>query len=172
MRHTYETSQWVAFPPEKVFAFFCDPANLPRLMPPWQQARIDHAFLAAPPLSLTPLNSAIQVASKGSVLTISFRAIPFIPIRLTWVAQISEFEWNRHFCDLQTRGPLAYWKHCHRISPETRDGLAGTIVTDQVTYALPLGPLGDIANAFAVRYQMKATFAFRQAKLPELLATR
>ena len=173
MRHTYETSQWVPFPTEKVFAFFCDPANLPRLMPPWQQARIDHAFIAAPPLSLTPLkDGGSQVAGKGSVLTISFRAVPFVPVRLTWVALISEFELNHHFCDEQTSGPLAYWRHCHVVSPETRDGIAGTLVTDNVTYALPMGPLGDVANAVAIKRQMKATFDFRQGKLPGLLSTR
>ena len=51
MRHTFEASQWVPYPPAQVFAFFSDPQNLPPLMPAWQKARIEHAFLAAPPLS-------------------------------------------------------------------------------------------------------------------------
>lgn len=170
MQHTFESSQWVPFPTEQVFAFFSDPENLPRLMPPWQRARIDHSFLAAPALSLTPLNEKAHVAGKGSVLTISFRPIPFLPIRLTWVALISEFEWNHYFCDTQVTGPLAYWNHCHVITPESRNGVDGSKVSDTVTYALPLGPLGDLANALTVRRQMKATFQFRQAKLLKLLA--
>ena len=167
MRHTYETSQWVAFPVERVFAFFCDPANLPPLMPDWQRARIDHRALIAPiPPGVNP-----KAAGEGSRLTITFRAIPFLPIRLTWLALISEFQWNDHFCDEQTRGPLAYWKHCHHISAETRDGIAGSLVTDKLTYALPLGPLGDLANFVAIRFQMKATFAFRQRRLLQLLSS-
>ena len=167
MRHTYETSQWVPFPIERVFAFFCDPANLPRLMPDWQRARIDQSQIVSP----VPPGSNPGAAGKGSRLTITFRAIPFLPVRLTWLALISEFAWNDHFCDEQTHGPLAYWKHCHHISPETRDSTAGSLVTDRVTYALPFGPLGDLANAAAIRFQMKATFAFRQRRLLQLLSS-
>jgi ligand-binding SRPBCC domain-containing protein len=168
MRHNYETSQWVPFPAADVFAFFSNPENLPRLMPPWQKARIERAFLAAP--SFSPAHWATaNVAGKGSVLTITFRAIPGLPLRLTWVALISEFAWNSHFCDEQQTGPLAYWKHCHFIAPETREGVAGSIVTDRVTYALPFGFLGDLANAVAIRGQMKSTFDFRQRQLLQLL---
>ena len=168
MRHTYETSQWVPFRIDQVFAFFCDPANLPRLMPDWQRARIDHATLVAP----EPAGAHAGAAGEGSTLKITFRALPFLPIRLTWLALISEFAWNDHFCDEQTRGPLAYWKHCHHISTETRDHIAGSLVKDHVTYALPFGPLGDLANAIAIRFQMKATFAYRQRRLLQLLSSQ
>ncbi len=167
MRHNYETLQWVPFPIERVFAFFCDPANLPRLMPDWQRARIDQSQLIPP----VPAGNYPEAAGEGSRLRITFRAIPFLPIRLTWLALISEFAWNDHFCDEQTHGPLAYWKHCHHISSETRNGIVGSLVTDKVTYALPFGPLGDLANAFAIRFQMKATFAYRQRRLLQLLSS-
>ena len=167
MRHSFETSQWVPFSVERVFTFFCDPANLPRLMPDWQRARIDQAQLIAP----VPAGNNPDAAGQGSRLTITFRIVPFLPLRLKWFALISEFAWNDHFCDEQTRGPLAYWKHCHHISVETRNGVAGSLVTDKLTYALPLGPLGDLANGIAIRFQMKATFAFRQRRLLELLSS-
>ena len=166
MRHRFTTSQWVPFPIERVFAFFCDPANLPRLMPDWQRARIDKADIVAP----VPAGSNPNAAGQGSRLTITFRILPFVPLRLTWLALISAFVWNDHFCDEQTRGPLAYWKHCHHIAAETREGTAGSVVTDELAYELPFGPLGDLANAIAIRFQMQATFAFRQRRLLELLS--
>jgi ligand-binding SRPBCC domain-containing protein len=172
MRHTFEASQWVPYPPAQVFAFFSDPRNLPPLMPAWQKARIEHAFLAAPPLSLHQWNGTTRTAGSGSVLTITFRAVPFVPIRLRWVAVISEFQWNDHFCDFQKSGPLAYWHHCHHISGESRDGVPGTSITDKVTYALPLGPLGDMANGVAIKRQMKSTFAYRQRQVLKLLAAK
>jgi ligand-binding SRPBCC domain-containing protein len=170
MRHTYQTTQWVPFSVPEVFAFFCDPDNLPKLMPAWQKARIDHKFLMSPPLSPIHWPGNAQVAGQGSVLTITFRPLPLLPVRLQWVAIISEFAWNDHFCDEQKTGPLAYWKHCHSVTPETQAGVAGSLVTDTVTYSLPLGFLGDFANALAIERQMKSTFAFRQAKLSQLLS--
>src|SRR3954451_16784048 len=41
MRFSFTSEQWVPFPLARVFAFFADPLNLPRLMPAWQDARID-----------------------------------------------------------------------------------------------------------------------------------
>jgi ligand-binding SRPBCC domain-containing protein len=171
MRHTFETTQWVPYPPNQVFAFFSNPRNLPLLMPAWQRTRIEHAFLAAPPLSPHQWNGSARVAGSGSVLTITFRAVPFVPVRLRWVAVISDFEWNNRFCDTQKSGPLAYWRHCHSIRAEQRDGSPGTLVTDTVTYALPLGPLGDLANLFAVKRKLKSTFLHRQRQLLKLLGS-
>ncbi len=173
MLHTFETSQWVPYPPAQVFAFFSNPKNLPPLMPAWQKARIEYAFIAAPPLSPQQWNGnqTARVAGSGSVLTITFRAVPFVPVRLRWVAVISDFQWNDHFCDTQKSGPLAYWRHCHYISAERRDGVHGTSISDHVTYALPLGFLGDLANRIAIRRQMKSTFAYRQRQLVRLLGS-
>jgi ligand-binding SRPBCC domain-containing protein len=170
MRHNYETTQWVPFPVPEVFAFFSDPENLPRLMPAWQKARIDHKSLVAPPPSPAPGPASSLVAGHGSVLTITFRPVPLLPIRLQWVAVISEFNWNEHFCDEQKSGPFAYWKHCHTVTAELREGIPGSSVSDRVTYALPFGFLGDIANALAIHRQMKSTFAYRQSQLSQLLA--
>jgi len=49
MRHRFHGQQWLAFPVERVFAFFANPANLPRLMPASQKARVEEAILVAPP---------------------------------------------------------------------------------------------------------------------------
>lgn len=171
MRHTFKTAQWVPCPAELVFAFFADPANLPPLMPAWQQARVEHASYVSPPPA--PGGSASReqrVAGQGTVLTITFRAFPFLPLRLTWVAVIDEFVWNDHFCDTQQSGPLAYWHHCHRIEAEVQDGVAGSRIKDEVTFALPLGMLGDIAYLLAIRKQMAWTFAYRQKRVLELFA--
>lgn len=47
-RLSFTTDQWVPFPVDRVFAFFADPLNLPRLMPAWQDARIDSLELQTP----------------------------------------------------------------------------------------------------------------------------
>jgi ligand-binding SRPBCC domain-containing protein len=160
--HTFETEQWLPYPPEVVFAFFAMPENLPRIMPKWQRARIEEANFAAPP-PRPPSNIGLRsfAAGQGTRITISFRPFPYSPIRIPWKARIVEFDWNCFFCDEQEEGPFAFWRHCHRIRTQEQDGVQGTLVADHVEYALPLGPLGELANALFVKRQMAATFAYR-----------
>ena len=154
-----------------VFAFFANPENLPRLMPAWQKARIEEAMFVAPPPSQQGAGRRFPgvAAGQGTKMTISFKPFPFSPVRLPWDAEITEFAWNDHFCDVQHRGPFAYWKHCHRLERQQNDEREGTLLRDQVEYDLPFGPIGDIANALFVRRQMAATFAYRQKRTAELL---
>ena len=134
MRHTFEAEQWLPYPIEVVFAFFANPENLPRLMPGWQKARIEEATFAPPPPRPTGVPVVRGVfAGQGTRMTISFRPFPFSPIRVPWDAEIDQFVWNDHFCDTQLRGPFAFWHHCHRVSSETRKGVAGTLLRIQAT---------------------------------------
>ncbi len=175
MAHTFHAEQWLPFPLELVFAFFANPENLPRLMPGWQKARIEEASFAPPPPrpAGTPTLPGV-VAGAGTRMTISFRALPFVPIRLPWDAEITEFAWNEHFCDVQHRGPFKQWRHCHRLRSEPHtdskgETIPGTRLTDQLEYDLPLGPLGTLANALFVRHQLGSTFRYRQQRTAELI---
>jgi ligand-binding SRPBCC domain-containing protein len=162
MRHSFQTEQWVPYPREQVFAFFADPANLPPLMPPWQRARVERAKY----VEASHPGTAEFAAGAGSLITLSFRPVPFFPVRLDWDALITEFRWNEFFCDEQRRGPFKYFRHCHRIREE-RDG---TVVSDAVEYELPLGLLGDLANWLVMKRQMRGLFGYRQRMLPVLLS--
>jgi ligand-binding SRPBCC domain-containing protein len=173
MPETLSTSQWTAYPVELVFAFFANPGNLPHLMPKSQQARVESSRLVAPPPRPVATDPALRfqspAAGEGSEMTISFRPIAMLPFRIGWLARVTEFEWNSHFCDEQIQGPFASWKHRHGIAAESRSGIMGTLVSDNVEYRMPLGPLGGLANAMFARSQMEATFAHRQQRLEEIL---
>ena len=168
MRHVFETEQWLPFPLPVVFAFFANPQNLPPLMPPWQKARIEELRLIAPPAP-PPGSPARLGTGVGTTMILSFRMIPRLPIRLNWHALIPEFTWNDHFCDTQTAGPFEYWRHCHSVRPDQRDGVEGTTVHDRVEYEFPLGPLGDLANAIAGKAQFRYLFNYRHAQTAKLL---
>jgi ligand-binding SRPBCC domain-containing protein len=168
MRHHYQTSQWVPYPVEKVFAFFANPENLPRLMPAWQNARIEKSNFVTPPASPSDLPSS-TAAGRGSTMTISFLPFPMSPFRLAWEALIVEFEWNHHFCDEQPKGPFAYWRHCHHVSEEERNNIGGTLITDDLTYELPLGVFAEPAHFLFVGRRVKGIFAYRQRQLLKLL---
>lgn len=167
MRYHFTAEQHLPYPLETVFAFFADPANLPRLMPAWQRTRIDAATFVAPPPPPHPFPGSDNiVAGSGSRMTLTIRPIPLSPVRLPWVALIEDFRWLEGFCDIQLRGPFAYWRHCHNLAATP----TGTHLTDAVEYELPLGPLGSLANTLFIRRQLAATFAYRQQRTLELLA--
>ncbi len=170
MRHVFETEQWLPFPREVVFAFFANPGNLPPLMPHWQKARIDEATWEPPPPRPqdTPTLPGVA-AGDGTLLLITARALPGVPLRGKWLARIEDFHWNEGFCDVQLKGPLAYWRHCHSVRDKvSAEGVQGTIIHDHVTYELPLASLTDV-GVFVVRAAMAATFRYRQTQAAKLV---
>lgn len=169
MRQQFVTEQWLPFPRPVVFAFFANPANLPPLMPRWQQARIDEITLVPPvqPPTGTKAGAGIY-AGSGTTLLITARAAPGLPIRLPWLARIEDFRWNEGFCDVQVKGPFAYWRHCHSVREESRGGQSGSVVRDEVNYQLPLWPLSALASPLGP-LAMQAMFAYRQGQAEVLL---
>ena len=169
----FETSQWVPFPVELVFAFFANPSNLPHLMPPKMKGRIEDVRLQPPPPRPVPADPARRfqsvAAGEGSEILISFCPVSWLPPRVSWMARITEFAWNSHFIDEQVRGPFKKFRHRHGISSKVRDGVEGTLVADAVEFALPGGVVGGLANGI-VRGQLEKSFEYRQLRLPEILA--
>ena len=167
MPYIYSSEQTLSYPIEVVFAFFANPENLPRLMPPWQKARIEEASFTAPPPHPDHVRRIKGIAAgAGTRLTMSFRPVPLSPIRLPWEAEISEFVWNDHFCDVQLRGPFASWRHCHRL----RTVAQGTVLRDEVEYEVPFGWLGRLAHPL-IALQLGATFRYRHTRTVELMGS-
>ena len=168
MRHLFQADQWLPFPLPVVFAFFANPQNLPPLMPAWQRAKIEELRLIAPPAP--PAGSPARLGTGvGTTMILSFRMLPGLPVRMNWHALIPEFEWNDHFCDTQTSGPFHYWRHCHSVHEETRQGIAGTVVNDRVEYELPGWLLGDAMNWAVGRAQFRYLFNVRHAQTAKLM---
>ncbi|MFZ0394164.1 MAG: SRPBCC family protein [Terracidiphilus sp.] len=171
MTRHFETSQWVPFPVELVFAFFANPQNLPHLMPPHLKLRVEDMRMVPPsprPVAAEPSRRFQSLAAgKGSEILVSLVPIPWFP-RLSWTTRIEEFKWYSHFIDEQVRGPFAAFRHRHGIAAESRNLVRGTLVTDSIDYALPTGILGALAAARVWR-QLEDSFAYRRQRLPEIL---
>lgn len=159
-----EFEQWVPFPVEKVFEFFSNPENLPRIMPDASATQLVSLNRVAPPETSSP-----SAAGVGSTIVTSFRVVPFLPFRATWIARINEFQRNHHFADVQYKGPFKSWHHRHELIPQIRDSVTGTLVRDIIDYVVGFGWLGALVDSVFVRRQMEATFRERQQKLPLLL---
>src|SRR5436305_14162921 len=167
MPNHLEFEHWVPFPLQRVFAFFCDPENLPRIMPAASGANL--ITLNRLPAPASPSPNQNTAAGVGSTIVTSFLLIPFLPFRRKWVSRITEFEWNDHFADVQDEGPFQSWHHLHEFAPASQDGIEGTMIRDVIDYEVGFGFLGVIANSLFVRRQLETTFAERQKKLPGLL---
>src|SRR4051812_35511323 len=174
MPRQFQFEQWVPFPPEQVFLFFANPGNLPRIMPPKLDTRIDALRLKAPVISSAtggPYTSRPAPAGPGSEIVTSFRVLPFLPFRATWVALITEFEWNHHFADIQKLGPFHSFRHRHELKAEVREGVNGTVVTDKIELEVGYGWIGKTVEKLFISRQMEQMFHQRQQTLPKLLAT-
>lgn len=174
---------WLKADLPRVFAFFSNPDNLPRLMPKPMDVRLENLQLLPP--SEAVIEAVVQsgafpgnvvqsgetpskIAGPGSLIEISFRLIPFLPLRGRWVAEILEYEPLFYFLDRQKSGPMRSWLHRHSFREETRHGAVGTVIRDEVSYELPLGPLGGIADAVIIERMMQRTFATRQHQLEQI----
>jgi ligand-binding SRPBCC domain-containing protein len=146
--HLLESRVWLARPREEVFAFFAEPANLARITPAW----LAFELVAAP-----------AVMSVWAVLDYRIR---WLGLPLRWRTLIREYDPPARFVDVQVRGPYDRWEHRHLFLEER----GGTWVEDRVVYRLPLGPLGRLVHALAVRRQLAAIWAYRRHRLGDLLA--
>ena len=118
MIHSVQFEQWVPVPLERVFLFFANPSNLPRIMPPQTGTELVRLKLVPPPgiaEESATITDRAPLAGAGSEIVTSFRVVPFLPFRAQWTALITEFEWNHHFADVQKRGPFKSFHHRHEL---------------------------------------------------------
>jgi ligand-binding SRPBCC domain-containing protein len=98
------------------FAFFANPNNLPVLMPAFLRMRIDNIDLVAPPPNLMIAGQQLTPqeisAGMGTQIEMSFRPVSYLPVRVSWVARISEFVCFSYFCDEQIKGPSNTFDIC------------------------------------------------------------
>ncbi|MCX8090807.1 MAG: SRPBCC family protein [Verrucomicrobiae bacterium] len=139
--HEFQTALWLPLPPERLFPFFADAANLDAITPPWLHFQI----LTPPPI----------VMGEGTLIDYRLR-VHGVPLR--WRTRINVWQPPRRFVDEQIRGPYRLWVHEHSFEP--RDG--GTLACDHVRYAVPLDWL---LHPLFVRRDIERIFQFRAEAL-------
>ncbi|HEX6251407.1 MAG TPA: SRPBCC family protein [Gemmatimonadaceae bacterium] len=131
----------------RVFAFFSDPANLGAITPPEMRFRM----LTPAPIAMRP----------GALIDYTIR-VWGVPLK--WRTRIARWDPGRMFVDEQLRGPYRSWVHSHRFHAVP----GGTVIEDEVVYALRFGVLGRVA-APLVRRQLVRIFQYRQKRVRELV---
>jgi ligand-binding SRPBCC domain-containing protein len=132
---------------EEVFAFFRRPANL---------------LLVSPPELHLRLVEGPEELGLGSRLVVKGRRWG-VPQRIA--SEVTAFEPNVAFTDEQREGPFRKFVHAHRF--EAVPG--GARMTDTIEYDPPGGLLGLVATAARIERDLRWIFAYRTARLGELL---
>lgn len=145
--HRFSTSVTLPLPRERVFTFFADAANLEVITPPELQFHI-----------LTPAPIDMRA---GALIRYQLR---LVGVRFGWLTRIAHWDPPNEFVDEQLEGPYRTWVHRHRFT----DTPGGTLIDDDVTYTLPLFPLGEIA-APLVGLQVKRIFDYRTGAIRRAL---
>ena len=146
--YNLEFEQFIDLPIDDVFSFFSKPENLSLITP----ARLKFDILTPTPLKM----------KEGQLVDYSLR-IMYI-IKLHWRTLITHYEKPYKFVDQQLKGPYTLWHHTHTF--EEKDG--GTLIRDELKYAIPFGILGRIVHALYVKYDIRSIFRYRQKILDDI----
>jgi len=149
--YSFETKQHLPISVDEAWEFFSSPKNLKEITPDYMQFKI-HSDLGDGKMY------------EGQIIEYTVKPLLSIPLR--WVTEITHVKEPFYFVDEQRAGPYKMWHHQHKFK-ETSDGVE---MTDLLHYAIPLGPIGRIANSIFVKRQLNAIFEYRKQTVDQLFS--
>jgi ligand-binding SRPBCC domain-containing protein len=148
-RASYRLKASVVLPVSRVeaFAFFEDPANLFEITPEWLDFR------------MTKGEHRPEV-HEGAEFDY---AIKWYGVTFVWRSRIVDYSPPERFTDIQIAGPYRMWVHRHTFLEVE----GGTLMHDEVTYALTYGLLGRMLHRLSIQRQLEDIFRYRAARVME-----
>jgi uncharacterized protein len=125
----------------ELFAWHDREGAFERLTPPWDPVEV-----------VSHEGEGIQ---EGARIRLRMR---LGPLSLPWTARHTRYVPGSLFQDVQDSGPFASWRHTHRMWDEPA---GGSVLQDEVEYALPVGPLGRVFGGGYARHRLERMFAYR-----------
>ena len=129
--------------------FISDPSNLKKITP------TNLGFMIE--------NSSHNVLTEGMI--IGYNITPALNINTKWVTEISHVKHKEVIVDQQIYGPYKLWHHQHIF--QVIDDHSVSMI-DIITYALPFGIIGDIANYIFVQKKINKIFDYRTIALNKI----
>jgi len=130
--------------------FFSSPLNLAKITPE------DMAF------TVTSDPNTVEKMYPGMIIT--YKVSPALGIKLDWMTEITQVVEGKYFIDEQRFGPYKFWHHQHHFKAVE----GGTEMLDLLTYGLPMGIFGQVANSVYVASKLQQIFSYRKNKVIEL----
>ena len=156
---SYERSERIEAPLGSVWEFHSTEAGLEALTPGWMGLRIES--VRGPGGEPDP-----EVLEAGTVLRASVRPFGVGP-RPEWTSEITARERagdTAYFRDVMVDGPFDRWEHTHLFFADGET----TLVTDAISYELPMGELGRAVSPLAV-VGFEPMFRYRHRQTKALL---
>lgn len=147
--YTLRSEQLLNVSIEKAWEFFSNPKNLENITPAYMGFKIT-----------SQLDSK---AYPGQIITYKVNILP--GISSSWVTEITQVKDQEFFIDEQRFGPYKMWHHEHVFKP-----LEGnkTLMIDKISYKIPFGILGHLAQKLFIKKQLTTIFEFRTLTLNRL----
>jgi ligand-binding SRPBCC domain-containing protein len=143
-------SQCLPISVSEAWDFFSSPLNLAKITPN------EMAFTVTSPLR------ADEKMYPGMIIT--YKVSPIAGLKLNWMTEITQVKDHQYFIDEQRFGPYKFWHHQHHF----KEIPGGVEMNDILTYGLPMGILGNIANSIFVADKLQQIFDFRKQKVEAL----
>lgn len=151
--YTLSTQQILDVPLDKAWSFFSSPENLQKITPKHMGFQIT-----------SPIDKKVYV---GQIITYKVGVLP--GIKSNWVTEITQVKEQEFFIDEQRFGPCNMWHHEHWFEALS-DG--NTLMKDKISYKIPFGFLGHLAQSLFIRKQLTKIFEYRYQMLEELFNER
>ena len=145
--HRLTQSQSLPICLEEAWAFLSNSKNLNEVTPP--------------EFRFQTISGGDAPVYPGQIIVHRMRLAPFV--WGNWVTEIKHVDPGKSFVDEQRAGPYKFWHHRHVLE---EDG-DGTVMKDEIHYALPFGPFGEIARLVHVQPLMKRLFDYRRIALEQ-----
>jgi len=135
---------------EQAWDFFSSPLNLSKITPP--------------NMNFTVTSDYTESIKMYEGMIITYKVSPLLGIKMDWMTEITTVKDGEYFIDEQRFGPFKFWHHEHHF--EKIDG--GTLMKDRLSYRMPFGFIGQIANSIVVEKQVKGIFDHRENTIKKI----
>jgi ligand-binding SRPBCC domain-containing protein len=145
-----EFSQKLPVSIHEAWEFFSSPLNLAKITPK------EMAF---------EVTSDIKRATEmypGMIIT--YKVSPVMGLKIDWMTEITQVQPLKYFIDEQRFGPYKFWHHQHHF--EEIPG--GVLMSDILTYGMPFGIFGQMANGIFVANKLQQIFNYRKEMVDKM----
>lgn len=147
--YTLETQQTLNISLEKAWDFFSSPENLEKITPIHMGFKIT--------------TQVDKKAYAGQIITYTVGILP--GTKSNWVTEITQVKDKEFFIDEQRFGPYKMWHHEHFFEELSS---SKTLMKDKISYKIPFGILGHLAQSIFIKKQLKSIFEHRFNTLEKL----
>lgn len=135
---------------EEAWHFFSSPLNLAKITPK------EMAFEVTSDVS--------RAAEMYPGMIITYKVSPLMGIKMNWMTEITQVQPLKYFIDEQRFGPYKFWHHQHHF--EEIPG--GVLMKDLLTYGMPFGIFGQMANGIFVANKLQQIFSYRKGMVEKM----